>query len=103
MFIVFSSNTRMLSADITRFNPKEIILSDKLFRDDDIRNSLVEHMKCVSTRANSVFDYMRAEKRIKDFYNVLSIEGLGKYGKADVCAIGSLIEYLGVYSKISYA
>ena len=94
VFFVYSISSATVNSDIARFSPKEIIISDKLFQDEKLRDSLSGYMRYISTRANSVFDYLRATQRLKDFYGIMTLESLGNYNKAQVCAMGSLLEYL---------
>ena len=93
-FFIYNSTTSTLSIDLIRFSPKEIVISDKLYADESIKKALFEYIRILTVRSNSIFDYVRCEKRIKDFYKIFTLDGIANFSKGEVISAGVLIEYL---------
>jgi DNA mismatch repair protein MutS len=93
-FYYAPSSMSTLAIDLVRFNPKEIIISDKFYSDTQIKSTLFEFQKILTVRSSSVFDLLRCEKRIQDFYKIISLKGIGTFSKCEIIAVGVLIEYL---------
>lgn len=101
-FFVEILDEASLETELSRLKPKEIIVSDKLMYDnEEFHNKLkyVTNNAHITIRANSMFDVYRAESRIKNFYNVSFLEGIGSFSNNEVIAAGVLLEYLAHTQK----
>ena len=98
-FSVTSTSILSLSSDIARLSPKEILLSDKLNQHDELTKILSDWKNILTPHVASFFDYFRAENKIKAFYNVATIESFGTLSKAQISAIGSILEYISITQK----
>ena len=88
-----------LAMDLARLDAKEILLSDKLFVDVEITDILREHRASLSPQVSSMFEFAKTENKLKSFYNVQSLDGFGKFSRAEISACGSLIEYIELTQK----
>ena len=93
------SSISSLSSDLCKINPKEIIISDKLYQESNIISSLIEYRKIITIQANSLFDLSKAEHSIRAYYNIISSDSFGSYAAAELIACGAIIEYIILTSK----
>ncbi len=100
-FSYSSSSSSTMLADLSRLKPKEVIVADKIFHDVKLKQSLENFTKNISVRANATFELERSKKRIKDFFAVSALEGLGSFSDAEISVIGGLLEYLEHTQKSS--
>ncbi len=91
-FIVFETEEN-IEDEISRFEPKEIIIPDSI--KDDIHYSEVLSGFNVSTIDDWVFDYTEAYRTLLKRFRVSSLEGYGCEGETSaISAAGALISYL---------
>lgn len=98
----FGTNTTSIEsvgADLARFFPKEILLSDSLMEDAELKPILQEWKTVLTPHVASFFDSTRAETRLKSFYEVATFAGFGQFSRAEIAACGSLIEYVHLTQK----
>lgn len=100
-FTVSSTNIINLSYEISKINPKEIILADKLLSDEEFYNILQDWKNILTTHVASFFDYNRGEKNLLNFYGIISLEGVISLSKNEVSTCGSIIEYINLTQKHS--
>lgn len=93
-FYISASAIANLQADLSRLSPSEILISDRLYEEQKVRDALNEHRQILSIRSHSVFNLDRANTRLLEFFKVNSLEGLGVFSSSEMIAAGSLIEYL---------
>ena len=89
-FYVSNCTKTQVTNEISRLNPKEILISYKLSNNPIITNS----KKIFTIRANNIYDYTSCLKRIEQYYSVNSIKSLGKFSREQIISAGSLIEYI---------
>jgi DNA mismatch repair protein MutS len=88
-----SSLTR-LAADLAQVNPSEILVADKLLDDPRISAVLLESGIALSPLPASRFDSAAADHRLTTHYAVASLDAFGVFSRADVAALGALLEYI---------
>ncbi len=93
-FSVIATDTKRLSADLARIEPREIILSDDLNDDPAIRICLETTGASVTTLGASRFDSTSAEQRLKDHFGVSTFDGFGSFSRAEIASLGSLLDYI---------
>ena len=81
--------------EISRLNPKEILIPNKIKDNFDLLLS----KKICSIRNDNIFDYKSCLTRIEEFYDINSINSLGLYSNLQIIAAGSLIEYISHTQK----
>ena len=98
-FYVTTSSFASLNNDLSRINPKEILISDKLYQQENIASALADYLRIVTIQANNLFDYKKAEHKIKQYYNVISSEVFGNYSFSELIACGAILEYVELTQK----
>lgn len=91
--VTTSTQTRLL-ADIMRVEPSEIVVSETLFHDEDMRGTFDILGKSVVPQSAVLFDSTVAEDRIKRYYNLSALEGKGTFERAELSAIAAAIGYI---------
>jgi DNA mismatch repair protein MutS len=91
--VATSTQTRLL-ADIMRVEPSEIVVSETLFHDEDMRGTFDILGKSVVPQSAVLFDSTVAEDRIKRYYNLSALEGKGTFERAELSAIAAAIGYI---------
>lgn len=100
-FTVETIHESALLMEISRIQPKEIVLPDLLAYNENISESLNKFTNCITRRPDSIFDYTRCHKQLLDFYGIEFIDGIGTFSKHEVIAAGALIEYIKFTQKNS--
>ena len=98
-FYTSLSKVSSLSSDLCKISPKEIIISDKLYQEENLISSLIEYRRIITIQASSLFDLNKAEHSIRTYYNIISSEVFGSYTDAELIACGAIIEYIILTSK----
>ncbi len=81
--------------ELSRFSPREAVLSDKAAENDVLREFLRLKLNCVFTAENTRFDYVNSAKNCCQIFEVSHIEKLGLENLPfAVCAAGALLSYL---------
>ena len=93
-FKLFETNLAKLAADIARLRPRELVLPDVLFEDDELRLS-IEMMDCaIQPQPSALFDSSRAAQNIQRFYGVSTLDGFGQFTRAELAAANAVIAYI---------
>ena len=93
-FSLVTSHTDQLSADIVRMAPRELIVADRMFDEDDLR-MLFEMLDCVvQPQPDAMFDSTRAAHNIQQFYKVSTLDGFGSFSRVELAAINAAIAYV---------
>ncbi|MGI9402180.1 MAG: DNA mismatch repair protein MutS [Rhizobiaceae bacterium] len=93
-FSVCSTSRNSLTADIARIEPSEIIVSDKLFSDEQFRTPLEEGGAAISVQPQTVFDSSAATERLQAYFKVNTLESFGQFTRVEAAAAGALLAYL---------
>nr|WP_321393357.1 DNA mismatch repair protein MutS [Emcibacter sp.] len=83
-----------LDAELARLRPGEVILPSSLLVDENIRHVLEEWSDRLSPQDSDGFDSRLAEKRLKEYFGVSVLDGLGSFGHAEMSACGALLNYV---------
>jgi DNA mismatch repair protein MutS len=98
-FAVKKTNLHSLNADIARLKPKEILISDHLLAQEDIRKQMLDWKRNLSTQDKSFFDLAKCTRNLLSFYNINNIESIGDLSLAQTISLGSIIAYLSITQK----
>ncbi len=93
-FSVMESAVERLSSDLSRIEPKEILLADALYEQEAIALALEEYKSQLSFQPASQFDEKKAERLLKQHYAVTSLEAFGSFVPSDIAACGALLDYV---------
>ena len=84
----------VLSTILARLNPVEILVSDNFLQNAKIFEVLKEYREQLSVLPQARFNYENALKRLKEVYEVHSLEVFGAFTKPEVIAAGLLLDYI---------
>ncbi len=84
----------MLGPMLARTAPREVLLAD-----EDARDAVEESGATVTPLAAASFDSQAAEGRLAKLYGVKSLEGFGTFTRAELSAMGALIDYMEITQK----
>ncbi len=93
-FRVGSCEPARLAAEIARIEPREIVLSEKLFEDDTLRPLWRSEKIALSPVSASLFDGATAEARISAYFEVSALDGFGAFDRAELAAISGVVAYV---------
>ncbi|MBN9046284.1 MAG: DNA mismatch repair protein MutS [Rhizobiales bacterium] len=83
-----------LFADIMRVDPRELVVADTAFHDPDLRPVFDLIGRAVSPQPATLFDSAAAEARIRRYYDVATLDGFGRFSRAELSAISGAIAYI---------
>ncbi len=91
-FRVMPSSLVRLGPDLARIAPRELLLSEA--REREIVSNIAENGVSVTPLSRGSFDSTNAEKRLCEMFGVASLDAFGTFDRAEVSAMGALIDYL---------
>ncbi len=83
-----------LDAELARLQAGELIVPFHLLDKGDLVDVLDDFQHIISPVERSLFDSGVAEKKLKEVYEVNTLDGVGAFGRAELAACGALISYL---------
>lgn len=86
-----------LGPELARLMPSEVVVSEAL--ENDLAEIVTESGASITPLGRSAFDSTAAEKRLCSLYSVGSLDAFGNFGRAEVSALGALVEYLEITQK----
>jgi DNA mismatch repair protein MutS len=96
-FHVMSLPLVRLGPELARLAPSELIVSEA--KEADLRQLVSDFNLALTGLARSAFDSTNAEKRICDLFQVASLDAFGSFERAEVSAMGALIDYLDLTQR----
>ncbi len=91
---VMTSSEARLSADLTRLDPREIIAADRLLEDPEFSELLARSGAPVSPIPAVRFDSIAGERKLKEHFDVAALDGFGSFSRAEISALGGLLDYI---------
>jgi len=83
--------------ELARLAPREVLVSDGLA--PGLASIVTESKAAMTPLARASFDSTGAEKRLCALFDVGSLEGFGTFGRAEVAAMGALVDYLDITQR----
>jgi len=93
-FRVCKTSPRELGATLARIEPRELVMSEALYHDEDIRARIMLDDRAITLETVSFFDSQMAEARLKETFEVKSLEGFGNFSRAEIAAAGAVLAYV---------
>ncbi|MEO0327050.1 MAG: DNA mismatch repair protein MutS [Pseudomonadota bacterium] len=94
-YFVSACSQQHLAAAIASVEPREIVLSETLYQDEDFRSALINmDDRSITLEAPSFFDSQMAEERLKAAFQVSMLDGLGAFSISEVSAAGAVLAYV---------
>ena len=91
---VMTTDVSRLSADLARLSCSEIVLPDTLLADEALASILEFSGAPLTPLPASRFDSTAGERRIKDHFAIAALDAFGSFSRAEVAALGGLLEYV---------
>ncbi|QCM01294.1 DNA mismatch repair protein MutS [Agrobacterium tumefaciens] len=85
--------TRLL-ADIWRIDPRELIVADSLFHDEELRAVFDVLGRVAVPQPAILFDSATAEGRIARYFNVSTLDGFGTFSRVEMAAAAAAVAYV---------
>ena len=86
-----------LAPELARLAPREVLVSEA--REQDLFAMIEDAGAAVTALSRGSFDSSGAEKRLCGVFGVGSLDAFGAFGRAEVSAMGALIEYLDLTQR----
>ncbi|WP_138381353.1 DNA mismatch repair protein MutS [Luteithermobacter gelatinilyticus] len=93
-FYVSRLDPANLEAELARLQPGELLLPSSLLDRDELADGLRPWRDSLSLQETRYFDSRLGEKRLKEYYGLSVLDGLGQIGRAEAAACGALLEYV---------
>jgi DNA mismatch repair protein MutS len=90
-FRVMPSSLVRLGPDLARIAPRELLLNEA--READI-SAAIDTGASITPLSRGSFDSTNAEKRLCEMFGVASLDAFGSFDRAEVAAMGALVDYL---------
>ena len=84
-----------LAAALERIAAREVLAPERHAQDQ----ALGDLGRALTIQPNSLFDAENAEKRLKAFYNVGTLDAFGSFTEAEIAAAGTLLDYIARTQK----
>nr|WP_244622749.1 DNA mismatch repair protein MutS [Microvirga brassicacearum] len=83
-----------LPAEIARFEPREILLPDSIQDDAELAAFWRETRASITPLSRDGLDPASAERRLKDYFGVATLDSFGSFDRAAISAAGSALFYI---------
>lgn len=93
-FFVRALDPMQVPAAIARIDPKEMILSDALLDDDEIRELVEGSTTTISPVPKVFFDGSSAEGRLCRFFDLKTLDGHGSFERVELSAAAAILSYV---------
>jgi DNA mismatch repair protein MutS len=95
-FAVTLTSATRLAADVARVSPSEVVVADHLLDDEVIKQAIAITGASPTPLPQSRFDSQAAELRLSQHFNVATTAGYAEFSRAEVAALGSLLDYINL-------
>ncbi|MFS8036334.1 DNA mismatch repair protein MutS [Xanthobacter sp. AM11] len=92
-FRVATSSREGLSGDLARIDPAEILVSDALLDDAELK-ALLRACPAVTPLPRQSFDGAGAERRLAEFFGVAALDAFGAFSRAELIAAAAVVAYV---------
>ena len=93
-FRTTTTNSIDLLSDFARIEPSELILSQNLFEQDDIRQSLDGLKMALTPLPGNLFDSASASRQLCTYFKVKSLDGFGNFTQCELAAAAAILGYV---------
>ena len=98
-FFVLGINAAQVESQLSRINPKEFIVPDKLIEKPEFFETFRNHRAILTPQPSARFDSQNAIKRLKTLYGVNAMDAFGDFSRAELAAAGALLDYVELTQK----
>ena len=94
VFFIMPTSLDHLDANIARLSPGELLLTDSMLDDDGVSAALFDWRETLTPRPSQDFDSTAGKKRLKNLFDVATLDGIADFSRADLAAAGALVAYM---------
>jgi len=98
-FEVSAVGEDQIAAELARLSPRELLLPDALVAHEKFKPVFAGLKIALSPLPASRFDSEAGARALLAHYGLLSLDGLGSFGRAELSAAGALIAYIDLTQK----
>ncbi|MBC6405849.1 MAG: DNA mismatch repair protein MutS [Rhodospirillales bacterium] len=88
-----------LAAALARLDPQELLVSEKLLQLEKLFELWAQWKARMTPLPPARFDSRNAEARLKDHYRIADLAAFGAFERAEIAALGTLIDYAALTQK----
>ncbi len=96
-FRVMPTTMARLGPELARLAPRELVVADGI--DLKVSEIVSDLGLSLSPLGSAAFDSASAEKRLLELFRVGTLEAFGRFGRAELGAMGAVVEYLEITQK----
>ena len=93
-FTVMETPQERLSIEFSRLEPREIVCPDAIHDDPELKEFWREIAVPVTPLARDGLDAASAERRLKEFFGVATLDAFGTFSRAEIAAAGAALAYV---------
>ena len=86
-----------LGPELARLAPREVLVSEA--RERDLANIVTDSGAALTALSRGSFDSTSGEKRLCALWGVGSLDAFGSFGRAEIAAMGALVDYLDLTQR----
>ncbi|WP_237152746.1 DNA mismatch repair protein MutS [Oryzibacter oryziterrae] len=94
VFRLAETATAGIAALLARIEPRELLVPDNLFDEDDLRRTWKASSSAVVPLPRAFFDGATAEHRLTTFYGVRSLDAFGTFSRLETTAAAAIVAYV---------
>ncbi|SNB52986.1 DNA mismatch repair protein MutS [Arboricoccus pini] len=98
-FLTEAVDLRSLPALLSRIAPGEIVLASRHLQEADLMAALADHGHLLSPARDGAFESDDALRRLQQFFDIVALEALGDFTRAEIAAAGALLDYVEITQK----
>jgi DNA mismatch repair protein MutS len=88
-----------ISDVLARIGPSELLVPQKLIENPELFETLAAWRDQITPQPNSRFDSENARRRLLQTYNVAELDAFGDFSRAQIAALGALLDYAVLTQK----
>ncbi len=93
-FQVSETDHQRLAADLAQVSPRELILSDNLLQESELRLTAEQAGGALSPVPRAFFDSSTAADRLAHYFGVKTLDGFGTFSRAELSAAAGILAYV---------
>lgn len=93
-FTVMEAPQERLAIEFSRLEPREIVCPDAIHDDPELKEFWREIAVPVTPLARDGLDAASAERRLKEFFGVATLDAFGAFTRAEIAAAGAALAYV---------
>ncbi len=83
-----------LAAEFARLDPSEVVVPDTIHDDPELKPLWRDLRAAVTPTARDGLDPASAERRLREFFGVATLDAFGTFGRAEIAAAGAALAYV---------